>query len=191
MTKLQTDLQVLERMAEGLAEYVQGEALFGPTGGRTPKLTLGGYLMRHYRLTHLHHLLGVEEQVRLEKAISQGEAVLASHIVRSEARATAECHARLRQWEAVIQDADPHKRERLAGYATAVEPRAMLTQLIHFLQQPPYQLERTIPERLTQLDRRLRVIWEDGDFVWPAAWQPAYPTAEYWWLYGQPKRLDE
>jgi hypothetical protein len=26
-----------------------------------------------------------------------------------------------------------------------------------------------------------------GPFVWPEAWQPAYPEPEFWWLYGRPQ----
>lgn len=25
----------------------------------------------------------------------------------------------------------------------------------------------------------------DEDIFWPRAWQPVYPQADYWWLYGQ------
>jgi hypothetical protein len=189
MTKLQSDLYILEVMADGLADYLQGDALFGKTSGRVPKLTLGGYLMRQHRLTALQGDLQPAEQARLQQAVAQGEAALASQIVRSEARATQECHARLRQWEEVIRDLRRDARAHFAGYATAVEPRAMLTQLIHLLAQPPYQLDSAIPERLALLDGALRNSWDDGECVWSAEWEAAYPRAPFWWLYGRPIAL--
>lgn len=189
MSKLQTDLHVLTVMAEGMADYLRAEALFGKTSGRVPKLTLGGYLMRQHRLLALQALLTPAEQAEMAQAVAQYRAAVAEAIIRSEERATQECHARLRQWEETIRDLRRDGRAHASYYPTAAEPRAMLSELIQMLATPPYQLDPTIPERLALLDTGLRGVWDDGEFIWPAEWQPAYPHANFWWLYGQPSAV--
>ena len=52
---------------------------------------------------------------------------------------------------------------------------------------PPYRAEDRPEQHLAALDTRLRGRWQPGDFVWPAAWEPAYPREVYWWLYGSPR----
>ena len=62
----------------------------------------------------------------------------------------------------------------------------MLAALIDQLGTPPFRLEPRVPEELDLLDKRLRGSFQPGPFVWPDAWQPAYPSDVFWWLYGTP-----
>jgi hypothetical protein len=185
--KLEADVAVVEFMVSKMAGYLASHNLFGPTNGKMPKTTLGGYLMRQQRLR------GVGEGVlptavfdRFRLADSQFEQILSQNIVRTEQKGAEEFAARLRQWEAYIRDLRQDAKTHGVYYATAVEPRAMLAALQQRLTQPPYQFETRLNERLTLLDSGLRGIWEPGDFVWPAAWAQAYPASDYWWLYGRP-----
>jgi hypothetical protein len=63
----------------------------------------------------------------------------------------------------------------------------MITALVNKLKLPPYQLESRIPQQINMYDSNLRRRWHSGGFVWPEEWQPAYPEAVYWYLYGKPK----
>ena len=188
--KLERDLVVLEAMAAEMDEYLRSDVLFWPLSGSgdLPRLTLGGYLMRQHRLLELRDLLDMEEQERLHAAIAQYHDALEEKVVRLEKKAHEELEARRRQWREYLRDA-----ERGAGisyYPSAVETRDMIEALIAQMRVSPYQLQPEIPQKLALLDRQLRRHWQPGDFIWPPEWQPAYPSEEYWWLFGHPKKRE-
>jgi len=187
--KLKQDLVVLEVMAGLSDEYLRSDVLFYPTS-RTdlPKVTLGGYLMRQYRLLQLRDLLDMEEQSRLHDAISQYNSALDEKVVRFETKAHTELEARLRQWQEYLREVK--RGVNIAYYESAVDTRAMIEALIAQLRVPPYELDEEIPRNLALLDRELSRVWERGEFVWPREWKPAYPQDEYWWLYGHPRKPD-
>ena len=187
--KLKQDLVVLEVMAALMDEYLRSDVLFYPTSrADLPKVTLGGYLMRQYRLLQLRDLLDMEEQSRLHEAIGQYNGALEEKVVRFETRAHTELEARVRQWQEYLSEVK--RGVNIAYYESAVDTRAMLDALIAQLRVPPYELDEEIPRNLALLDRELSRVWERGDFVWPREWKPAYPRDEYWWLYGHPRKRD-
>jgi hypothetical protein len=184
--KLDRDLVVLEAMAAEMDEYLRSDVLFWPLrGSDLPRLTLGGYLMRQHRLLELRDLLSMPEQERLHATISRYLDALEEKVVRFENRAHEELEARLRQWREYLRDVK--NGSGVAYYPTAVETRAMIRALISQLRVNPYQLNDDIPPQVALLDRELSRFWEPGQFVWPFDWRPAYPQAEYWWLYGRPR----
>ena len=64
--KLEQDAAILGAMAAQMDEYLNSDILFWKMGhSRMPVLTLGGFLMRHYRLFNLAHLVSVEEPAPL------------------------------------------------------------------------------------------------------------------------------
>jgi hypothetical protein len=188
MEKLRQDLEIFEAMAAEMDSYLKSDVLFWPMEkGSMPRLTLGGYLMRQHRLLALKDLLDEEEKARLDAAVTQFNEALVEKIVRLEQRAHQELHARLRQWGEYLKDLARDNISSSAYYATAVEPRAMISALVNKLKLPPYKLDDRIPQQIGVLDNNLRRRWQSGDFVWPEEWQTAYPQATYWWLYGRPK----
>jgi hypothetical protein len=184
--KLKQDLEILERMAAGMEEYLKSDVLFW-TMGRTdmPQLTLGGYLMRQRRLLLLRHLLDEAGRVRLDQAINQYKQALVDRLVRWEQKAHQELEARLRQWQEHLRDI--RNKQTRVNYATAAEVRTMIAAFLEELEEPPYQLDANIPRRLNALDRELQNHLQPGGLIWPEEWQPAYPREEYWWLYGRPR----
>jgi hypothetical protein len=186
--KLREDLEILEEMAAEMDSYLKSEVLFWPMAkGNMPRLTLGGYLMRQHRLVELKALLTDDERASLDAAIEQFNKALVEKVVRLEQRANQELEARLRQWGEYLNDLARESGSSSAYYATAVEPRAMITALINKLKLPPYRLEPRIPEQVAMYDNNLRRRWQSGNFVWPEEWRPAYPEITYWYLYGKPK----
>lgn len=188
LQKLRQDLKILEAMAAEMDEYLKGPTLFWPLSDSSlPRLTLGGYLMRQYRLQQLRELLDPEEQARLDKAIEQFNEALVEKVVRFEGRAHEELHARLRQWSEYLRDL---RKESFAAedfYSSAVQTRAMIKALVDKLRMPPYQFDERALTEIESYDRTLRNYWRPGEFIWPAEWQPAYPKGDFWWLYGQPR----
>lgn len=183
--KLAQDVAILSAMAGNMAAYLDSDVLFWPLSyANMPMLTLGGYLMREHRLLALRDQLTAEQQAEVDTAMAQFNEALAERIVRFEGKAHNELDARLRQWEAYLKDIARGTFDTTSNYDTAVETRAMIAALIDRLQMPPYQLAERPQQHLAVLDSQLRNHWRTGDFVWPQAWTPAYPTPAYWWLYG-------
>lgn len=183
--KLQRDLAIFERFAAEMADYLRSDTLFWPTGPSIPELTLGGALMRQHRLLVLRGLLDSAEQARLDQAVAAFQLAITDQIVRCETHAHREMDARLRQWREYLRDVSYDSSAR-HYYSSAVDARVMLSQLIDQMQMRPYQLNSDVPRRLEALDKALRARWRGGDFVWPEAWQPAYPADLYWYLWGSP-----
>lgn len=186
--RLAQDAAVLSAMAEQMGDYLDSDTLFWPSPrGGMPALTLGGYLLREHRLTTLSGLLPAEQQRQVAEAMTRFNQALADRVVRFETKAHHELEARLRQWEEALKDMDRGTFDRSSNYATAVETRAIIQALFDRLSMPPYRTEERPLEHLSALDTRLRGRFVPGDFVWPEAWERAYPRNVYWWLYGSPR----
>lgn len=189
--RLGQDAAVLAAMAEQMDQYLDSDILFWPAPrGGMPALTLGGYLLREYRLRKLAGLLPAEQQAQTSAAMTRFNQVLADRVVRFEKKAHHELEARLRQWEEYLKDMDRGTFDRSSNYSTAVETRAIIQAILERLAMPPYETEARPKQHLALLDTRLRNIWQAGEFVWPAEWAAAYPQSDYWWLYGTPRVTD-
>lgn len=189
--RLAQDLAALAAMAGQMAEYLDSDILYWPApGAGMPALTLGGYLLREYRLMSLRGLLSAEQQAQLDAAVAGFNQALSNRVVRFETKAHHELEARLRQWEEYLKDMDRGTFDRTSNYATAVETRAIIQALLDRLSMPPYRTEARPRQHLEMLDTRLHARWQPGDFVWPEQWATAYPRADYWWLYGAPRVSD-
>ena len=186
--RLGQDAAVLSAMAEQMPEYLDSDILYWPAPrGGMPAVTLGGYLLREHRLLALSGMLSAEQQAQVQEGMTLFNQALAERIVRFEKKAQHELEARLRQWEEYLKDMDRGTFDRSSNYSTAVETRAIIQALVNRLAMPPYRPEARPSQHLSTLDTRLRSRWQPGEFVWPAAWESAYPSGEYWWLYGSPR----
>ncbi len=186
--KLAQDLEILQVMADQMDDYLRSESLFWPMGySDMPMLTLGGYWLRQHRLMALRSLLTSEQQAQLDAAIQTFDTAVSEWVVRTEKRAHTELEARIRQWGEYLGDLADKKSADLASYPAQVEVRAIIAALLNQLQQRPYTLDQKLANAATSLDQGLRARLSGGEFVWPEAWQPAYPKAEYWFLYGRPR----
>lgn len=186
--KLAQDLAILQEMAGQMEAYLMSETLFWSMQySNMPKLTLGGYWLRQHRLTALHMLLTGEQQADLSAAIKMFETAVSEWVVRTEQRAHTELEARIRQWSEYLRDVAGDGAAATANYGARVEVRAIMAALVNQMQQPPYKLNPSLVETIRQQDKALQARWQNGPFVWPNAWQPAYPQPEFWWLYGRPQ----
>lgn len=189
--KLAQDVRILSVMAEEMAAYLDSDVLFWQMrAANTPRLTLGGYLMRQHRLLALYDTLSAEQQAEVDEAVARFNEALTERTVRSEQKAHREVDARLRQWEEYLKDVERAQATSKSNYDTVVEVRAMIEAIIDFLSLAPYELEKRVKQRTAFLDGRLRAHWEAGDFVWPEGLEPAYPRGAFWWLYGTPLEPD-
>lgn len=191
--KLERDLEILEAMAKGMTSYLETDILFMPMPdyASMPNLSLGGYLLRQYRLQALiYTYLNDMEQKRLEVATAQFDEAVSKAAIAFESKAQRELHARLRQWDEYLEELDESDENSIAYYASAVETRVVIADILKKIYTHPFQVEFYISERINQLDRKLRIYWRLGQFIWPTEWQAAYPQEIYWWLYGCPISFD-
>lgn len=190
--KINQDLTIIDAMSNEMGEYLDTPALFGQMGrSGMPKITVGGYLMREYRLIGLADLLEPDQIALLNTAVSQFNDALEERIVRFEEKAHREAEARIRQWGEYLRDVERDGENSQTAYATAVEARAMLHAIVDRLSKRPFQLAPRISEQIELLDLQLRRVWKPGAFVWPDGWQVAYPEDTFWWLYGMPRQKEE
>ena len=186
--KLAQDLEILQVMADQMDDYLRSETLFWPMGySDMPMLTLGGYWLRQHRLTAFRALLTSAQQAQLDAAMQTFNTAVSDWVVRTEQRAHTELEARIRQWGEYLRDLADKKSAEVASYPAQVEVRAIIAALVNHLQQSPYALDQKLAGAAVSLDKGLRARFASGEFVWPEEWQPAYPEAEYWYLYGRPK----
>jgi len=187
--KLEQDLKILAAMAAEMDDYLINKALFrqmAPSG--MPRMTLGGYLMRRQRLLALkERLLDQNEQAQLDQAVSKADQAIKARNTFFVQKAHQELKSRLRQWDEYLKDLGRGEAARAPSYyRSAVETRAMITALVNMVQETANKLEADIPQTINTLDQTLHQRWKPGEFIWPEAWQPAYPERTYWWLYGRP-----
>jgi len=188
-SKFDRDVAIIVAMSAEVADYLDSDVLFwSMQSSGMPKLTLGGYLMRQYRLLTLADQLSMEEQQQLNRAVSHFNRALIERVVRFEKKAHVELEARIRQWGELLRDVEIEGKIAPGNYATAVETRAMLAAITEKLQKRPYQLQPRVMPRIDLLDRNLQRYWEPGNFIWSTDWQEAYPQVDFWWLYGLPKK---
>lgn len=188
--KLERDLEIMEEMAGKIDGYLDSDSLFWNMGPGLPALTLGGFLMRQYRLDGLIDALSDKQQSRFLAAARQVNGLLSGRVVAFEQKAHQEIDSRHRQWQEYLRDRDWEENQKelkahQKRYPTAVEARAMLHALTETLRTPPYQLDEQVPQRIEALDKRQRGQWEDGEFVWTEGMEPAYSRDTFWWLYGR------
>jgi hypothetical protein len=186
--KLKRDLDILKAMVEELGNYLSSEAIFWPMfKAGYPKMSLGGYFMRGRRLQILSYLLSDADQAELNLTLNQFMEMTTARKAMLMKKGIDELHMRLNQWKGNLQeywDSETIDREY---YATDAEVRTMIADLILELEIDLYQVDKEFLKQMDALDGFLRDNWEDGDFIWPEEWIPAYGKRDYWWLYGIPK----
>ncbi len=189
--KLTQDITILQAMTAEMDTYLNSDVLFWRLPNpQMPALTLGGYLMRQQRLLALPNLLDMSQRAEVDTAVTRFNQALVNKIVRFEQKAHKELGARIRQWGEFLNDVERGTAVNSSNYATTVEVRVMIAALVEALSLAPYQLELNVASKVNLLDTQLRRRFAAGEFVWPAEWEPAYPTPTFWFLYGAPQQMN-
>lgn len=102
-------------------------------------------------------------------------------------KGTGELHIRVNQWKEHLQEYWDSEIIEKQYYATDVEVRTMIMDLILELEINLTQSDENLLLQIDSLDNELRSNWQEGDFIWPDEWIPAYGKGIYWWLYGIPR----
>lgn len=180
-----SDLQALEAMAANLAPYLYGKELYGTLGPNLPKLTVGGLLLRLYRLQGLESSLSHDQQKRLQAAAAAYEKTRAEWSVHYEGKLQQEIKARVNNLTAFLEDHAEDAGKARADHPTAATQRTIL----YHLRQEAERLNQWTPDLAAlewKLDKRLRGVLGSGQshFIWAKSLEPLYPAEIFWWLYG-------
>ena len=174
-------LAVLRQKALDLPEYLLADVLFWPmAGANMPKLSLGLMLLARGRLAAMSGEMDDERQAERGEAESKIDASLAQWRVAAETKAGRELHSRVNLWQRFWEEYSDDPRSRASNYATEVTQRAIAALLLRAF---PRLAETASAQSLAVLDRSIRRRLKGDQFVWEPKLQPAFPKAEFWFLY--------
>ena len=180
---LARDVRALGAMAANLTPYLYEKELYGYLSGDLPRLTVGGLLMRLYRLSRLSDHLSAEQQNVVQDAAINLEAEQSEWGVHYEHKLQQELEARLNALGRFLEECREGSAACAASYPIEAEKRT----IIEHLRREAIEREVMPPEletRLRQLDNQLRRLLTDGAFISDPILQEVYPRDEFWWLYG-------
>ena len=186
------DFATLKAMATDFNDFVRSDTVFwqlsdsGPFLKRYPKFTVAGLLFCRHKLAVFRGTLPAEKQAELQQVQTEVDQSLSSWRSNVERKALREIGGRLHSWEWYLSDCREDPGDCAAHYATEVCARVY----IHFLLRLLSELHEADGARaqVGAADAELRTVFRPGAFVWEANLGAAFPSEEYWFLYGRPGR---
>jgi hypothetical protein len=174
-------------MVEELTNYLNSDVLFWSMfKANYPKMTLDGSLMRQRRLQRLLYLLSDSDQEELKHIATQFNEMTFDRKALLMKEGTDELHTRINQWKGHLEEYRDSAIIEKQYYATDVEIRTIITDLIFEFEIDLSQVDKDLLFQIDSLDDELRSNWQQGDFILPDEWMPAYGKGDFWWLYGIP-----
>lgn len=180
---LDRDVRVLSAMASSLTPYLYENEMYGYLPGDLPRLTLGGLLMRLYRLSRLEDLLTTGQKSAVQTAKETFEAERSQWAAHYDAKLQHELKSRLSALDQFLYDCGEDLQGCVFSYPVQAEKRVMIEHL-HDEAQARGVMTDELDTRLKQVDQKLRRVLADGGFIFDPRLQDAYPRTQYWWLYG-------
>ena len=185
---IERDLSEAKTMADNLLPYVYENELYGNIGGgSTPKLTIGGLLLRLHRLHTLADRLNANQKATLERIDAQHEEVRREWSIHYHEKLKQEAFSRLKVIEAFFVECEDDPRACSNNYQPEANRRTIVQNIVEALGSSDGSAD--VAQAAKKIDARLRRFTEPSDFVWSSELQPAYPPDKYWWLYAKPPRF--
>ena len=182
-------LQSFKEMLGELEPYLLSPELFWPLNARSSgiaqdRLTLGNLLLCLDQLSALQgswdtqteadfrksELLWAHEQEKWKSAIRL--------------KASRERASRINMWRAYLIDLEEGQATNF-DYRHEVRNRVIIEKL--FAYEPAKQ---NLQKDLQSMDRLLRSLVVQSEFIWAEQLQPIYPIQAYWFLYRLPRKQD-
>lgn len=190
----ETDLAVVEAMAEQFESYILGGQVYRtvvvPTPGdrrgaaaRPVQSSGGDVLARLHKLTAQSGLLSREQAQRVAEArgaIEKATVRLPSHY---QALLLREARARLNGLNWFLDDCSENRRECRVQYPFEIRNRQRIAEIAKALEA---ENAGALATQVAAVDQRLQGMLTGGEFVWEAAVSHVYPREAYWYLYGLP-----
>lgn len=179
------DMRYLEAALEVLEDFLKSQEMYWnlavtPPPGEPPypQLSLGNVLLAWQRLQRPLAVPQVQQRDTLGRAL---ERLRQRYSVLWEQKARREGQMRARLWAQYVDELGRHEEAR-AYYAHEVRHRTILELLREHASLAPAVLALS-----DHADRRLRVRFVPGAFVWEPGIAPAFPQPRFWFLYGRPR----
>jgi len=180
---LERDVRALGAMAANLTPYLYEKELYGYLSGDLPRLTVGGLLMRLYRLSRLSDHLSAEQQNVVQDAAINLEAEQSEWSVHYELKLQQELDARLTALQRFLEECREGNSACAASYPVEAEKRV----IIEHLRREAIEGGVFTPEletRLRHIDAQLHRLLTEGPFISAPILEEVYPRSEFWWMYG-------
>ena len=175
------ELKLLKEMSAELADYLLSDVLYWQMAGSSdfPKLSLGMLLLTRARLSAAE--LGAGQQAELAKVLAEIDSTLDQWRSTAERKADQELHSRATLWQRYWDEcrADPHS---CAGSYPHEVTNRVIAQLL--LKAFPNLSKSPNALALRPVDSAVRGRLQGEQPVWPDL-APAFPQAEFPYLYGQ------
>lgn len=186
MPSIEYDLAFFHAGVIRLDDYLHSKELYYPTAEKSPsgkppfpRLTPGGLLLAQTRLharqldpPDREELTSLDEQFNLLK--KQWRVAWEKKVVR-------DFNARLILWKNFLEDHRKNPGGHYDRYGYEVRSRVIL----YLLSLEGVQIPSEKKETLTDLDRRLRLVFVPGEFIWDNEIIQRFPREPYWYLYGE------
>ncbi len=184
------EVRYLAAFAQVLEQYLLSNELYWPPGisargGETPypSLTPGSLcLFRRQARARSSGMPGEAEFIRIDNSIAN---ILKAWQVAWARKAAQDFHARLQLWNNYLDDFREKPEANLDRYPYEISRRVQL----ELLQRDVKQLPDADYSLLGLLDRRLKGVFQPGEFVWEPVLAVEFPRQEFWYLYGKVKDL--
>lgn len=180
---LERDVEVLSAMASNLTPYLYESETFGYLAGDLPKLTLGGLLLRLYRLSRLEDVLSAEQQSLVQDARINFDAARSEWAVHYEKKLLHEMSARIDAFARFLVECREDRRNCGVNYPIQAEKRTMIKHLLDAVQERVSAPHEPLG-RLAAADAQLHQLLTPCGFLSDDLLEPVYPYNEFWWLYG-------
>lgn len=180
---LENDLRALAAMASNLTPYLYEKEMYGYLSGDLPRLTLGGILMRLYRLSHLERTLHPDQEQTVEDARASFDAARTKWAVHYDHKLLEELRARLNALEQYIEECREDLASCAAGYPSQAEKRVMIEHLQDEAETRGV-LTDDLRRRIRQVDGNLRHYFREGSFITDTRLKDVYQPDPFWWMYG-------
>ena len=179
---LSRDVQTLAAMASNLTPYMYEDEVFGHLSGDLPRLTLGGVLLRLYRLSRLEAYLDDAQRTLARDAQINFDAERARWAVHYEQKLQRELDVRTNALAQFLADC-AREQGCATEYPMQAEKRTMIAHLREEAAEHDVLTDGHIA-RIEQLDAVMRRLTQTGPFVYmDERLTEVYPQARFWWLY--------
>lgn len=180
---LDRDVRILSAMASNLTPYLYEDEMYGYLAGDLPRLTLGGLLMRLYRLSRLEQYLDAEQGSQVKDAQLNFEAERAAWAVHYEKKLGHELVVRQNAFDQYLKECGEDMQVCASNYPGQAEKRTMIEHLRIEAHEHDIWSEE-LEGRLKELDQRLRRFIVEDHFVFTdPRLQDVYAREQFWWLY--------
>jgi hypothetical protein len=186
---LQTDLNEVKAMVEGLENYVRGSELYGHANSNfwsnMPSVTIGAILMRLRRLDYLRSSMKDSQSKELDKVVDKWQAVRQEWQMHYEEKLKREAESRLDAMRNFFNECEENKQNCKHNYRPELLRRTIVQEVIRELDELKVDVT-AIKRKAADTDAKLREYVSDNGFQWSEELQPIYPKLEFWWLYQRP-----